>query len=280
MNTKPLNNSISNGNGNGKKWTYSSIAAAVAAGAISVEAANILYDELKKESTPDADTTPEPSPILEADPTQEPSSNQPPNPSETSNVTDNPPTAPQSGSEPAPEPEPIPEPDPEPVPELNPEPEREPVPEPDPDPEPEPEPVPEPDPEPEREPIPAPDPSDIVDVIVEEIDPQDIDLEDILLVDDIGTVYTVEGNELNAALVHDQDGNQRIIMDVDGDRVYDLVATPEGEVIAQLPGDIDVSDVELMYAQQHGHTEYIAPNEFDIAMNEDNPNIQSDISLT
>ncbi len=97
--------------------------------------------------------------------------------------------------------------------------------------------------------------------------------------DDIRTVYGVDGSELNAALIHDNEGNQAIMVDVDGDRIYDIIATPEGDVIAQIPGDIDASDAEIMYAQQHGHTEYIAPNEFDTALNEENPNIQNDISL-
>ena len=136
----------------------------------------------------------------------------------------------------------------------------------------------EPTPEPVPEPEPTPD--DIVDVIVEEIDPQDIDMEDVLLVDEIGTVYTVDGGELNAALIHDTYGSQAVMVDVDGDNVYDVIATPEGEVIAQVPGDIDVSDVELLYAQQHGHTGYMEQNDFDIAMNEEHNDIQNDISLT
>lgn len=253
MNTTPLNNKPS-GNGSGTKWTRASIAAAVAAGALTAEAANLLYAQL----TPD----PEPEPV----------------------------------PEPEPEPEPTPEPEPEPAPahnsnsshspshttEYNTTPEPEPQPEPEPEPTPEPEPIPEPAPEPEPERLPEPEPAheDIVDVIVEEIDPQDIDMEDVLLVDEIGTVYTVDGGELNAALIHDSQGNQAIMVDVDGDQVYDVIATPEGDVIAQVPGDIDVSDVELLYAQQHGHSGYMEQNDFDVAMNEEHGDIQNDISLT
>ena len=233
MNTRPLNNKPS---GNGKKWTRVSIAAALAAGALTTEAANILYAQLTEEPEPVPEPTPEPAP--------NPAPNLSPNPV----------------------PEPAPDPIPEPVPE----------------PEPEPEPIPEPTPEPEPDLDPEPwDPEDdIVEVIVEEIDPQDIDMEDVLLVDEIGTVYTVDGGELNAALIHDSQGNQAVMVDVDGDNVYDVIATTEGEVIAQVPGDIDVSDVELLYAQQHGHTGYMEQNDFDIAMNEENSDIQNDISLT
>lgn len=261
MNTTPLNNKpAGNGNGNGKKWTRASIAAAVAAGALTTEAANLLYSQLTLE--PDPEPVPEPIPDPTPEPTPEP--------------------VPEPAPHPAPTPNPAPNPNPNPVPEPAPEPVPEPEPEPIPEPTPEPEPIPDPAPEPEPDPEPEPwDPEDdIVDVIVEEIDPQDIDMEDVLLVDEIGTVYTVDGGELNAALIHDSQGNQAVMVDVDGDNVYDVIATPEGEVIAQVPGDIDVSDVELLYAQQHGHTGYMEQNDFDIAMNEESSDIQNDISLT
>ena len=245
MNTTPLNNTSSSKCKN-QKWTHASIAAAIASGALTTEAANLLYAQLTE------DTVSKPTPVPDPTPDPEPA--------------------------PDPSPEPVPEPDPSPEPTPEPEPIPEPVPEPDPSPEPAPDP--DPTPEPDPEPIPEPYTEDIVDVIVEEIDPQDIDMEDVLLVDDIGTVYTVEGEELNAALIHDGYGNQAVMVDVDNDLVYDVIATPEGEVIAQVPGDIDVSDVELLYAQQHGDSGYIEQNNFDVAMNEEQGSIQNDISLT
>ena len=48
MNTPPLNDKPS-GNGSGTKWTRASIVAAVAAGALSAEAANLLYAQLTPE---------------------------------------------------------------------------------------------------------------------------------------------------------------------------------------------------------------------------------------
>lgn len=249
MNTTPLNNKPS-GNGNGTRWTRASIAAAVAAGALTTEAANLLYAQLTPE--------PEPEPVPESEPTPEPEPEPQPahNPNSSHSSSHTPSHTPEHNT--TPEPEPVPEPEPEPIPE------------------------PEPEPNPELEPTPEPEPTpeDIVDVIVEEIDPQDIDMEDVLLVDEIGTVYTVDGGELNAALIHDTQGNQAVMVDVDGDQVYDVIATPEGDVIAQVPGDIDVSDVELLYAQQHGHSGYMEQNDFDVAMNEEHGDIQNDISLT
>lgn len=229
MNTTPQNNKPS-GNGSGTKWTRASIAAAVAAGALTAEAANLLYAQLTPEPAPVPEPEPEPSP--EPEPALAHNSNSSHSPSHIPSHT------PEHNTTPEPEPEPQPEPEPEPAPE------------------------------------------DIVDVIVEEIDPQDIDMEDVLLVDEIGTVYTIDGGELNAALIHDSQGNQAIMVDVDGDQVYDVIATPEGDVIAQVPGDIDISDVELLYAQQHGHSGYMEQNDFDIAMNEESGDIQNDISLT
>lgn len=255
MNTTPLNNTSSSKCKN-QKWTRASIAAAVASGALTTEAANLLYAQLAEDAASKPTPVPEPAPDPEPAPEPEPSPGPVPDP--------------EPDPEPAPEPEPIPEPAPEPAPEPTPEPE----------PVPDPEPTPEPAPEPEPEPIPEPYDEDIVDVIVEEIDPQDIDMDDVLLVDDIGTVYTVEGEELNAALIHDVHGNQAVMVDVDNDLVYDVIATPDGEVFAQVPGDIDVSDVELLYAQQHGDSGYIEQNNFDVAMNEEQGSIQNDISLT
>lgn len=275
MNTTPLNTKPS-GNGNGTKWTRASIAAAVAAGALTAEGANLLYAQLNSESEPEPipETEPESETVSETEPQPQSTPNSNLNSSHSSSHTTSPTQSDNTNSEPDPqtEPEPQPAPEPEPIPEPNPVTE----------PEPEPQPTPEPQPVPEPNPVPEPDPTsdDIVDVIVEEIDPQDVDMEDILLVDEIGTVYTVGGGELDAALIHDAQGNQAVMVDVDGDQVYDVITTPEGDVIAQVPGDIDVSDVELLYAQQHGHDGYMEQNDFDIAMNEEHDDIQNDISLT
>lgn len=256
MNTTPLNNKPV-GNGNGKKWTRASIAAAVAAGALTAEAANLLYSQLDSDTEPEP--VPEPTPEFGAEPEQ-----QEPGAAHDTTIgtahSSSHSSSPTPGNTPVHEPEPSPEPEPAP--------------------EPEPVPTPEPIPEPELTSEPEPDPDDIADVIVEEIDPQDIDMEDVLLVDEIGTVYTVDGGELNAAIIHDNQGNQAVMVDVDGDSVYDVIATPEGDVIAQVPGDIDVSDAELLYAQQHGNDGYMEQNDFDVAMNEENSDIQNDISLT
>ena len=262
MKTKPIDNKNSKDGGNGK-WTRAKIAAALAAGAITDEAANILYDQLIEDSNRNSESTSVAS-------------------QEEQNTLQEDEMPVESDIQPLPEFTTETEPQPEPEPEAEPENEQELEPTQDPEPQQEHETTPENESNQEPEPTPEPevDEDDIVDVIVEEIDPHDIDMEDILLIDDIGTVYTVDGRELNAALIHDAMGNQAMIVDIDGDNVYDVITTPEGEIIDGIPGDIDVSDIELLYAQQHGETGYMEQNDFDTAMNDDNVDMQNDISLT
>lgn len=251
METKTINSSS---NGQKKQWSRASLVAAVASGALTVEAANLILHEIE----------PNPEPIPEIVPTSAPdSSEEAPEAAvveESTTATINEPTQEPSAT---PEPEPIPEP------------------------------IPEPMPEPDPEPIPDPEDSsnphsghgdtvgeNLVDVIVEEVDPNDNDMADIINVDEIGTVYTTDGQELTAALIHDPDGGQALLVDVDGDNVYDVITTETGEVIAQANGDIDVSDVEHMYAAQHGDTGYLASNDFDHGMTTDTGSIQDDIQIS
>ncbi len=278
MNTTPLNNQPSN---NGKKWTKASVIAALAAGAISVEAANLLMDQMEQdpdqnteegnesaeqEQTQDQATEPTHEAIPEPEPAFEPSQTHIP--------------------EPEPVIEPIPE--PEPASDYVAEPEAEAIPEPEANPEPEATTI---DPTPEQlegenanmtsdDLAMEANQDDIVDVIVEEIDPQDIDMADVLLVDEVGTVFGEDGSEMAVAHIHDQQGNESLMVDVDGDNVYDVIQTPDGDVIAHVSGDIDVSDAELMYAQQNEQPGCLEQNDFDIAMNEENTDIQDDISLS
>lgn len=103
----------------------------------------------------------------------------------------------------------------------------------------------------------------LVDEIItgEEIDPNDVDMADVINVDSVGTVYTVDGQSLPAAAIHDDDGNELLIVDVDGDGVFDVVTTAEGDVVAEIGGDIDVSDAEHMMTDEAGG--YLAANDFD-----------------
>lgn len=124
------------------------------------------------------------------------------------------------------------------------------------------------EPSPAQSPVPPAPPTpepyeDIVDVIVEEIDPRDIDATDIFTVDEIGTVYTVDGEELIAAAIHDAAGNDLLMIDVDGDQVFDVFVTYEGEVVAEVPGNINVSDAELMQTMATGDVCYLPETPYD-----------------
>lgn len=119
-------------------------------------------------------------------------------------------------------------------------------------------------------------PTDLVGSIIsgEEIDPADVDETDIINVDQIGTVYTVDGQNMLAAAIHDDEGNELMMVDVDGDGVFDVVTTPEGEAIAEVGGDIDVSDAEhMMTGEDSG---WLAANDFDNSMDVGS-DIQNDI---
>ncbi len=119
-------------------------------------------------------------------------------------------------------------------------------------------------------------PTDLVGSIIagEEIDPADVDVADIINVDQIGTVYTVDGQNMLAAAIHDDEGNELMMVDVDGDGVFDVVTTPEGEAIAEVGGDIDVSDAEhMMTGEDSG---WLAANDFDNSMDVGS-DIQNDI---
>lgn len=193
---------------------------------------------------------------------------------------------------PTPEPEPVVQPEPQPQVEPQPitgdEPQPEPIVEPESAPEPQPEPTPEPEPEPAPNPDPIPEPNadsvnpeviptgdDIVDIIVnpEQIDPDDVE-PDSLTIDSIGTVYGIDGSNHLAAEITTPDGDQFVGADVDGDLVLDVVIDENGEVVASLPGHIDVSDIETAMTEEQAG--YLAANDYDQNMDLGS-DIQNDI---
>lgn len=89
-------------------------------------------------------------------------------------------------------------------------------------------------------------PDEIADAIIAEdkIDPNDIDMADVINFDEIGTVYTVDGESYTAAAFHDAAGNNLIMVDVDGDNVFDVITDYDGNLIAEVPGNISVGDAQ------------------------------------
>lgn len=111
-------------------------------------------------------------------------------------------------------------------------------------------------------PFPEEDVNEIADAIISgsEIDPNDIDMEEVINFDEIGTVYTVSGEVYTAASFHGEDGNELLMVDVDGDEIFDVITTTEGELLAELNGELNLSDAEVMIC---GEPEYLAQNELE-----------------
>jgi hypothetical protein len=102
-------------------------------------------------------------------------------------------------------------------------------------------------------------PDDVVDEIlaVEEIDPADIDGTEVFQFNELTTVYTVDGQELTAATFQMDNGFEGMIVDVDGDGVFDDMATLDGYSVGQAPL-LTVDDVEM---ELNPSTEYLAQND-------------------
>jgi len=102
-------------------------------------------------------------------------------------------------------------------------------------------------------------PDDVVDEIlaVEEIDTADIDGTEVFQFNELTTVYTVDGQELTAATFQMDNGFEGMIVDVDGDGVFDDMATLDGYSVGQAPL-LTVDDVEM---ELNPSTEYLAQND-------------------
>lgn len=94
----------------------------------------------------------------------------------------------------------------------------------------------------------------------EEIDPRDVDMAQVVTFEELGTIYTVDGEELMAAAFHLEDGVEGVMVDVDSDGVFDNLAvlTNDGYIpVADAPG-YTIDDVEL---QLNPEVNYLAQND-------------------
>lgn len=109
-------------------------------------------------------------------------------------------------------------------------------------------------------------PGEVADAIIAEtqVDPDDVEMPDVVSFDELGTVYTVEGDSYTAATFHDPVGNEMAMIDVDDDGIFDLIIDPTGEPIADA-GGLTVSDAEVMITGEENN--YLAAND------NDNPNL-------
>lgn len=100
-------------------------------------------------------------------------------------------------------------------------------------------------------------PDDVVEEIlaVEEIDMEDSPGSQMFAFNGTTTIYTVDGEELSAASFISDNGIEGLMVDIDGDGVYDeiAVATDEGYVgVAEAPG-FTVDDVELQISEENSY---------------------------
>ncbi len=106
-------------------------------------------------------------------------------------------------------------------------------------------------------------PDEIAEAIIAEdrIDPNDIDMADVVNFDEIGTVYTVDGESYTAAAFHDAAGNDLIMIDVDGDNVFDVITDYDGNYVADVPVNLSVGDAQEDIADDDVYLAY--DNEMD-----------------
>ena len=97
-------------------------------------------------------------------------------------------------------------------------------------------------------------PDEIAEAILseEQIDPNDVEMAEVINFNEIGTVYTVDGESYTAASFHDPNGEELLMVDVDDDDVFDLVTTTDGIVLGEANG-MTVGDAEVMIEDDPTH---------------------------
>lgn len=105
-------------------------------------------------------------------------------------------------------------------------------------------------------------PDDIAEAIIsaEEVDPNDNDMADVFEFDSVGTVYTSNGEVVTIANMHDEEGNELAMVDVDGDSQFDHITTADGSEVLGSADGYTVADAEM---EIMGDDTYLAQNELD-----------------
>lgn len=105
-------------------------------------------------------------------------------------------------------------------------------------------------PAPENQPVTGQDSVDpdlVAEAIAHEVDQQDIDSENVLTIDQIGTVNGPDGNEIMAVVGHLPDGTQLLLTDIDGDGIFTDVFDMAGNYAGILEGNLTAGDLIEMY---------------------------------
>lgn len=112
--------------------------------------------------------------------------------------------------------------------------------------------------------IPSPepdDPNDIPEIAAQEIDPNDYDGQAFVRYADVAKVYTVDGNEETVAVAVTPGGEELVMVDVDGDEVFDEIRDNQNEVVSYETGGFTVGDAQVDIAHSSGDIAYIEPEE-------------------
>lgn len=102
---------------------------------------------------------------------------------------------------------------------------------------------------------------DITDDVIM-VDPTDNDMGS-LDIAAVGSIETVDGQVLSAAQFTGENGETLYAVDVDGDNTYDVVTDASGNVLAEVPSTLTVSDSENIVSVNNGESGYLAQNEQD-----------------
>lgn len=110
-------------------------------------------------------------------------------------------------------------------------------------------------------------PDEIAEAIIaeEEIDPDDLDMANVVTFDDIQELNTPDGQTYTAAQLHDNAGNSLQMIDVDGDNTFDVLADGEGNLLVDdngnyiAAGNLTVDDAEENISS--GDVDYLAHND-------------------
>lgn len=112
----------------------------------------------------------------------------------------------------------------------------------------------------------------------EQIDPGDINVGDKVVFDNVGTVYTLDGESYSAATFHFEGEEEQFVMvDVDGDEVFDIITDENFTVEVETPYDFTYGDAEQQISADN--PEYLAAAETEVDLPED-VDYTDDIILT
>lgn len=109
-----------------------------------------------------------------------------------------------------------------------------------------------------------------LEIIGEEIDPNDVDVADMVIIDNVDTIYMEDGTEVPVAVVHDENNDQYLMVDIDDDMTFDTILDMEGNPIASVDGNLTMSDVLDMFDESGEELAYNAEQiEQELAGSED-----------